>query len=1006
MLQRRGDGEADGEVAGGQLIGRSIERVEDLALLRGAARFMDDLPVASGTLHAAFVRSPHAHANINAISPEKALALDGIAAVITGAQVAAHTKPFTVGVKAPMEHYALAVDRARYQGEPVAIVLAASPYLAEDGAALVEVEYEPLAAVVDLEAAMAADAPRLHDKISSNVIADRSYRYGDPEKAFAKAPHTVSINIRYPRNSVTPIECYGVIANYDAGEAGYDVTSNFQGPFALHPVMALALQVPGNRLRLRSPPNSGGSFGTKQGVFTAIVALCIASRIAGRPVKWSEDRLEHLMAATSATNRATSLKAAVDKDGRIRALDWDQIDDCGAYLRAPEPATLYRMHGNMTGAYAIEHLALRNRNVLTNKTPSGLVRGFGGPQVYFALERLVHKIAITLKIDPLEVRRRNLIRSDEFPYRTASGGTYDSGDYLEAIKRLETEGHLEDLKVRAARAADEGRLYGVGFAAIVEPSISNMGYITTVLTAEDRAKAGPKGGALATATVSVDALGAVQVHVSSVPQGQGHRTVLAQVVAASLGLEAGEVAVNTELDTGRDAWSVASGNYSSRFSGAVAGTAHLAAERLKTRLAGIAAAELACEPEDVRFEGGKIFAAANPAGALAFRRLAATSHWAQATLPQGAEPVVRETVFWSPDVLSPPNEADEINSSAAHGFVFDACGVEIDPATGQVHIDKYVSVHDAGPLLNPALADGQITGGFSNAVGAALYEHFVYGDDGSFQSGTFADYTVPTATEVPDIQIIHLNTPSPVTPLGSKGIGEGNCMSTPVCIANAVADALKVEDVELPLTPARVLGLMSEAEPPPPEPVQITKNLTLSRSGYAVSGDGTVILDATPQELWNGLTDPESLKGIIPGCRSLSEVSPNIFTGEIELGVGIVKGLFQADVELSDLDPPCSLRLRGKAAGPLGASAGEGVLHLEPEGNGTRLTYAYGIDLSGKAAAIGGRMMKGASRALIEQFLQKLALHCAPHSAPSDAAQPGFVAALRSWLRRHFGGRS
>ena len=343
MLQRRGDGEADGEGADGQLIGRSIERVEDLALLRGSAAFMDDLPIAAATLHAAFVRSPHAHAKICSITADRAISLEGVAAVITGAQLAAHTKPFTVGVKAPMEHYALAIDRVRYQGEPVAIVLAASPYLAEDGVSLVEVEYEPLAAVVAPEAALAPDAPRLHEKLSSNVIADRSYVYGDPPAAFAKAAHTVSMDIRYPRNSVTPIECYGVIANYDAAEEGYDVTSNFQGPFALHPVMALALQVPGNRLRLRSPPSSGGSFGTKQGVFTAIVALCVAARIAGRPVKWTEDRLEHLMAATSATNRTTSLKAAVEADGRILALEWDQIDDCGAYLRAPEPATVWAL---------------------------------------------------------------------------------------------------------------------------------------------------------------------------------------------------------------------------------------------------------------------------------------------------------------------------------------------------------------------------------------------------------------------------------------------------------------------------------------------------------------------------------------------------------------------------------------------------------------------------------------------------------------------------------------
>ncbi len=1000
--------EADG--TDGQFIGQSIERVEDLALLRGAAAFMDDLPVGAATLHAAFVRSPHAHAEIGKIDVQKACALPGVVAVITGHDIKAHTKPFTVGVKEPMEHYALAVDLVRYQGEPVAIVLADTPYLAEDGAALVEVDYAPLQAVVTPEAAMAEDAPRLHQAMTSNVIADRSFSYGDPKAMFDGAEHVISVDVRYPRNSVTPIECYGVIARYDLADSSYEVTSNFQGPFALQPVMALALQVPGNRLRLQSPPSSGGSFGTKQGVFTAIVALCIASRIAGRAVKWTEDRLEHLMAATSATNRVTHLKAAVASDGRIRALDWDQIDDCGAYLRAPEPATLYRMHGNMTGAYAIEHLAMRNRNVLTNKTPSGLVRGFGGPQVYFALERLVHKIAETLQLDHLEVRRRNLIQPNQFPYRTASGGIYDSGDYPLALQRFEDEGHLNDLRGRAKRARAQGRLYGIGFAAVVEPSISNMGYIPTVLTPEERAKAGPKGGALATATVSLDALGAVSVHVSSVPQGQGHRTVLAQVVADALGLRVSDVAVNTELDTGRDPWSVASGNYSSRFSGAVAGTAHLAAGRLKERLADLAATELGCTPGDVRFKSCKVFAVSAPDQTLAFRRLAATSHWAQSTLPQGAEPVVRETAFWSPDVLTPPNAADEINSSATHGFVFDACGVEIDPATGQVRIDKYVTVHDVGTILNPAMADGQVTGGFSNALGAALYEQFVYGDDGSFQSGTFADYTVPTAAEVPDIEILHLATPSPITPLGSKGIGEGNCMSTPVCIANAVADALQVDGIELPLTPSRVLALMGQDEPPPPQTAKPKEVLALSRSGYALTGDGSVLLDASPEDLWAGLTTPESLRRIVPGCRSLTETAPNSFSGEIELGVGIVKGLFQADVELSDLDPPNALRLHGTAAGKLGASGGEGVLAMAREGGQTRLTYSYGIDLSGKVAAIGGRMLQGASKALIEQFLKQLALHCSEgerkEPATESASENGLGAKVLAMLKRLVGART
>ena len=302
--------------------------------------------------------------------------------------------------------------------------------------------------------------------------------------------------------------------------------------------MARALKVPGNRLRLRTPPDSGGSFGVKQAVFPYIVLMGVAARATGRPVKWVEDRLEHLAASVSATNRVSRLEAAVDADGRVRALRYDQIEDVGAHIRAPEPATLYRMHGTLTGAYDIRHVAVRNRVVLTNKTPTGLNRGFGGPQMYYALERLMQRIAVELKLDPVEVIRRNLVPADAFPYRTATGGRLDSGDYAHAVDVALADGGFAELCARRDRARAEGRIYGIGCTAVVEPSVSNMGYITTVLTPEERRRAGPKNGAHATATVALDPLGSVSVHVASVPQGQGHRTVLAQIVAASLRAQA------------------------------------------------------------------------------------------------------------------------------------------------------------------------------------------------------------------------------------------------------------------------------------------------------------------------------------------------------------------------------------------------------------------------------------------------------------------------------------
>ena len=724
-----------------------MERAEDEALLTGHGSFADAVGEPPGVAHVAVLRSPHAHAEIVNIDATAARSIPAVVAVLTGEDVAAWSKPFIAGVRQPIRHYALALDRVRYVGEPVAVVAARNRYAAEDALERIEVKYRELASVVDPAAAAARGAPLLHHEVGGNVVSERRFRYGDPDSALANAEHRLEIPVSYPRNACTPIEGFVVVAEY-LGYDGYDVLSNFQGPFSLHPVMARALGIPNSRLRLRSPRDSGGSFGVKQAIFPYIVAMCLASRKAGCPVKWVEDRLEHLLAATSATNRVTTLEAAVTADGTITALRWDQLDDCGAYLRAPEPASLYRTHGHMTGPYRIPNLEIRNRVVLTNKTPTGLNRGFGGPQVYFALERLMHRIAKTLGLDPLDVIHRNLVPKDAFPYRAAAGSLLDSGDYAAALDIATGDGRLDRLRARRDAARAAGRRYGIGFAAVVEPSISNMGYITMALTAEERARAGPKDGAAACATVAIDPVGSITVQADSVPQGQGHRTVLAQVVADALGVGLDDVTVNMELDTQKDAWSIAAGNYSSRFSGAVAGAAHLAAMKLRNRLARIASTGLNVPPETLTFADGRIFAIDNPENALPLRRAAGIAHWSPGSLPENTEPGLRETVFWSMPGLDPPDENDRVNSSGAYGFIFDMCGVEVDD-TGRVRIDEYVTMHDAGKRLNPALVDGQIRGAFAHGVGAALYEELAYDSDGSFLSGTFADYLVPTACEVP-----------------------------------------------------------------------------------------------------------------------------------------------------------------------------------------------------------------------------------------------------------------
>ena len=990
---------------GGAYVGQALERLEDAALLTGRGSYADDLGVKPGTLHAAVLRSPHAHARLVAVDASAALALPGVRAVLTREDVQRWSQPFVVGVKQPMQHWALAVDRVRYVGEPVAVVIAEDRYLAEDALDCIRVDYEALPALVSIEQALSADSVPLHEAVGSNVVSDRQFRYGDPEAAFDAAPRHVSATVHYPRNTCTPIECGVVIAEHLAGDEGYDVTSNFMGPFSLHAVMAMALKVPGNKLRHRIPRDSGGSFGVKQAVFPYVVLMSLASRKAGAPVKWVEDRLEHLSAATSATARSTRIEAAVDADGRIRALRWDQVEDVGGYLRAPEPATFYRMHGCLTGAYDITHLAVRNRVVLTNKTPTGLVRGFGGPQVYFALERLMDRIAVELEIDSVQLRQLNYVRREQFPFTAAAGAVLDSGDYARLTELALEAMQREGLRERQAAARAAGKLYGIGCAAIVEPSVSNMGYISTVLTHEQRAKAGPKNGAIASATVAIDLLGGINVTIASAPAGQGHMTVCAQVVADAFGLEPSQIVVNVEFDTAKDAWSTAAGNYSSRFAGAVAGTVHLAAMKLRDKLARIAAAQFACAPEQVRFAQGQIFDATQPDRRQPFTRLAASPHWAPALLPDGVEPGLRETAFWTAPTLSAPDAQDRVNTSAAYGFVFDICGLEIDPDTGAVRVDRYITAHDAGKLLNPALADGQIRGAFNQGLGAALLEEFRYGSDGSFQSGTLADYLMPTACESPDPLIVHLQTPSPFTPLGAKGLGEGNNMSTPVTIANAFADALRplrdLADVRLPLTPSRVLALLDAPDPQPRVAgvAQAAPQRALpAGEGLALQAQGSVDIAATPQQVFAVLLDPNALARVIPGCHALESTGPNRYRADVTVGVGLVKARYEANIELSEIDAPRSLRLAGSGRSSLGIGAGDGTVRLEATATGTKLHYDYRAQVGGKVAMVGSRMLEGAARIIVAQLFEALGRQAAAGADPRRQAA-GDAAPLTWWQR-------
>jgi 2-furoyl-CoA dehydrogenase large subunit len=797
-------------------LGTPIVRKEDRALLSGRGKYADDLPVPTGTLHAHVIRSPHAHADIVRIDTSAARRHDGVWAVITGDDIRRLSDPFLVALKVPVHQWSLAVERVRFVGEAVAVVVAESRYIAEDAAELVDVAYQPRAAVIDPEVARTPAAPILHGEAGTNEISVRAFAYGDTRTAFGEADARVALRVDYPRLSFTPMECYVVVAEHNAADGSYDVLANFQGPFSAHPVMARALRVAGPKLRLRIPPDSGGSFGIKLSIFPYIVLTALAARITGRPVKWVEDRVEHLIAASSGPNRITQIEAAVRRDGKILALTLDQLEDYGAYLRAPMPGPLYRMHGAVTGAYDIANVDVTNRVVLTNKMPASLIRGFGGPQLYLALERLVQRIATELGLDHLAVIKRNLVAAEKFPYRTAAGALYDSGDYLAAVETATGDGRLADLEARRDAARAAGRRYGIGFAAVVEPAMSNMGYLSTLMSADARERAGAKNGAVSMATVAIDPLGAVSVTADVTVQGQGHETVLAQIVGDELGLSPDDVDVVLEMDTAKDPWSIAAGTYSCRFTPGTAVAAHMAARRLREKLAAIGARQLNVLPDDIELSDGKIRSRGNPDNALSFGRVAATSHWSPAMLPEGMTPALSETAVWTPPELAAPTRDDRINTSLTYGFVFDMCGVEIDPLTYSVRVDRYVSMHDAGRLLNPMIADGQMRGAFAQGIATALYEEFAYSREGAFLTGTFADYLVPTVSEIPDVEILHRETPSPLTPLGAKGLAEGNCMSVPAAIANAIADALDVKHVTLPATPRRIHALMEGEGAPPP----------------------------------------------------------------------------------------------------------------------------------------------------------------------------------------------
>ncbi|UCD71658.1 MAG: xanthine dehydrogenase family protein molybdopterin-binding subunit [Syntrophobacterales bacterium] len=797
----------------GKWVGKGMKRKEDLRLLIGRGNFMDDIRLPN-MKHAAILRSPYPHAWIRGMDVSEAEKLPGVRGILTGEDVEKMSKPFSVGVPVPPKYYACAVDKVRFVGEPVAVVVADDRYIAEDALDLIKVDYEPLPVVMDIEEATQPDSPILHDNIGSNIYSHRLFKYGNPEKAYEEADLVVKGKFLFPKYGSTPIETYAVIASYNPYNEEFVIYNNYQGPFVTHFLVALALGIPENKMRWIVPTDIGGGFGTKTGMYPYIALIALAAKKTGMTVKWLEDRREHLLASSTGTDRVTYMEAAVKKDGTILALKDKAIDNTGGYIRPPEPGCAYRSTGNHTGAYQIKDLDREVLVVGTNKCLTAPNRGYTCQELYFSVERLVDMAATELGLDPAEIRFKNFIQPGQFPYTTATGGLYDAGNYPKAFQMALDIIDYKKMREEQQKARKESKYIGIGFATVVDPSVTNIAYVTLALTPEQRAKERPKSGSGESVIVKMDPLGKVHVIASTNPQGQGHETVISQIVADELGIHPDDVTVSDVVDTHDRVYSITTGSYSSRFASVGTNAVVYATRKVKERMTKIAAHLLEANPNDLELKKGKFYVKGSPDRSISIRHVAGTAHWNQAALPEGMDAGLYASSFLSMPTSKPVDDLDRVDSSNTYGFVAEAIVLEVDIETGEVKFLKWASVHDSGTVLNPMLLEGQVMGSCIHALGGTLYEEFAYDENGQCLTASFQDYLVPTAMEVPKIDIGHVETASPLTALGSKGAGESSSMSVPVAIGNAIADALSPLGVtidELPLSPNKIWHLIQEA---------------------------------------------------------------------------------------------------------------------------------------------------------------------------------------------------
>src|SRR6266852_6357647 len=766
-------------------IGRSLLRREDRRLLMGQGQFVADL-VLPRMLHAVLVRSPVAHARIRAVDLTRAAAAPGVMAALNGADLLQLLPPVPEGqISLPkkwtthVQHKflnprqpLLAHDKVRHVGEALAIIVAESRYQAEDAAELVSLDLDELPAVVDPEAALAAGTPIVHDRYDTNLIGEFSVGKGDAAAVLATAPHRLKRRFYHHRYAAVPLECRGVVSEYDRRIDSLTHWSSTQVVHWVRREIANTIGLPEARVRCIAL-DVGGGFGGKGHAYPEDLLLPFVTRRLGRPVRWIEERREHLMSATHSRDQLHDVEIGFDDDGHILAIRDDYIVDCGAWNPIGS-GVAYNTAVHLTGPYKIEHLAASGRIVATNKVPNAPYRGAGRPEAAFAMERSIDLVARALSLEPAEVRRRNMIRADEMPYsagllyRDGEPIVYDSGDYPGALeKALDAVGGVAAFRRRQSEARRAGRHLGLGIGCYIE---------------------GTGVGPFESAFVRIDPSGKISVSSGACPQGQGMETIFAQV-AADLWKVAPEDVVISLADTASIA--IGFGTMASRSTVTLSAAMHHASERLRDKVFAIAANVLECAPADLELRAGGVGIAGVPEATVSLARIAQAARpgWDNER-PPGVEAGLEETYYWQPPTVT--------WSYAVHVAI-----VDVDRETGRVGIENYAIAHDCGVVVNPMLVEGQLMGGTAQGLGGILSEAIAYDSNGQLLSGSLMDYALPTASDIPAMRIIHQNSPSPLNPLGVKGVGEGGAVAPPAAIANAVCDALASFTVEVNATPLK-----------------------------------------------------------------------------------------------------------------------------------------------------------------------------------------------------------